>query len=92
MWNKTEHDFGKQTEGSILHVAFFYDGSKEIRSIEPKCNCTSFILDMTTNTLFVTWKIAVKHWSRQLSTYLTIEYLDGSITDLTLKADVQCTL
>jgi len=90
MWNKTEHDFGKQTEGTQLVTSFVYNGKREIRSVEPKCNCTKF--EWQDNTLFVTWKIAVKHWSRQLSTYLTIEYLDGSITDLTLKADVQCTL
>ena len=90
MWNKTEHDFGKQVEGTHLTTSFTYNGKKEIRSVEPKCNCTKF--EWQDNVLFVTWKIAVRHWSRQLSTYLTIEYIDGSITDLTLKADVQRTL
>ena len=89
MWNRTENDFGQVEEGDMLHTTFFYNGTKEIKLIEPKCNCTNFIME--NNTLFVTWKIAVKHWSRRLSTYLTIVYIDDSITDLTLKADVRCT-
>jgi len=82
MWNKTEHNFHTAVEGTELTTTFEYQGNKTILGIQPNCNCTRFVLD--NNILTVHWKTAIKYKEREALTFLTVEYTDGSIDDLTL--------
>ncbi len=86
MWNKTSHDFGDQPEGQWLTTTFEYLGDKKIRNIEPSCDCTTH--KVNGKLLLVLWKTKVKRRERDISTDLTIEYSDGSIDILELKAHV----
>lgn len=86
MWNKTSHDFGDQPEGQFLEVIFVYKGNKKIKNIIPSCDCTSWRQQV--NVLTVLWKTKVKRRERDIATDLTIEYSDGSIDILELKAHV----
>ena len=91
MWSKTSHDFGDQPEGQILKTSFHYSGNKVVRNIIPSCECTSWKRDyktLTEFTLDILWKIRVKRRERDIGTYLTIEYTDGSIDDLEMKTHV----
>jgi hypothetical protein len=86
MWNKTSHDFGDQPEGQILSADFIYQGDKKIRNIEPSCSCTTW--RQNNDVLTILWKTKTKKRDRDISTDLTIEYTDGSIDILELKAHV----
>ena len=82
-WNKTEQIFPATKEGTVLTTQFEYQGDKKILDIQSNCNCTSFALD--NNILYVNWKTAVRNKERESQTFLSIEYDDGTIDDLTLK-------
>ncbi len=88
MWSKTSHDFGDQPEGQTLTTEFTYLGDKQVRNIIPSCDCTSWRWRSNKITLTVIWKIRVKRRERNIGTYLTIEYTDGSIDDLEMKTHV----
>lgn len=104
MWNKTSHDFGDQPEGQFLETDFRYSGNKQVRNIIPSCDCTTHkIVDLVALksinsqnsipckglfVIVVVWKTKVKRRERDISTDLTIEYTDGSIDILELKAHV----
>lgn len=87
MWNKIEHDFGKVPPGAILNTSFTYNGNKEVRTIEPLCNCVGYTFN--NNVLRVTWKVKKQYPKSQDSNKVVmIVYSDDSIDDLTLKAYV----
>ncbi len=82
-WNKLEQIFPPTKEGTILLAEFEYLGSKKILDIQSSCNCTNFTLD--DNTLYVNWKTPVRYRERDSQTFISVEYEDGTIDDLTLK-------
>ncbi len=87
MWNKTEHHFPNTKEGTRLTTKFEYQGDKLILGIQPSCQCTTF--ELIDKTLHVEWKTAIRRQVRDASTFLTVEYQDGSIDDLTLSTRLE---
>ena len=87
-WDKKLHDFGTVPKGCTLKTEFEYLGNKQIKEIEPTCNCVGFILEG--NCLKVKWnvkKVAVV--SYQSNKTVMVVYEDGTLDDLTLTAYIQ---
>jgi hypothetical protein len=85
MWNKISHDFGKVQSGSIQTTKFVYNGSKEVREIEPLCNCLNCKFE--DNELKVIWKTKANIVTEfQSNKIIAVIYDDQTIDDLTLTA------
>lgn len=85
MWNKVEHDFGTINTGSKLTYTFENDGSKNIKEVNPSCNCMS--IKRRDKTLTVSWQTPDKiKESYESFKYVYVIYIGGEIEILTLKA------
>jgi hypothetical protein len=86
-WDKLEHDFGVNKAGIILTTSFNFQGDKEIKEIEPTCNCVSY--KWASNVLRIQWK--VRNYTRDTLSIknILVLYEDGSFDDLTLKAHIK---
>lgn len=87
-WDKLEHDFGIVRPKDVLVTEFNYIGKKEIKEIEPTCNCVSYKW-FDSNNLRIRWNVRAYTRNTQVSKNVLILYEDGTFDDLTLKAFVK---
>ena len=87
-WNKQLHDFGTVSKGAVLKTEFEYLGNKQIKEIEPTCNCVGFKLE--DNCLQLKWNVKqYAEVSYQGSKTVMVIYDDLTLDDLTLTAYIK---
>lgn len=93
MWNKTEFDFGKVGENTMLSCTFVYTGDKKITTVKPDCGCTT--VSAINNEILVKYKtkpvpahLAVMNKDFYDLKQIRVIFEDNSVDILKIKAVV----